>query len=249
MERRNSGIAVRVAMVLAMFALATTAEAQRTSTGTGKPATKPTTTQATRVVTKPAPSIATPDGRRTGFVLGVYTMAAPGLTLSGADIDDGPFKTNFGPGGGVMIGYGFNRTFSGYASVDVAKQSASDPDIGGSFGLRHIELGARANLPYGSRTTVPYLTASYGRRSLGARVTDDFEGTEYDMRLSGGMFGVGGGVEHVISPTLAVDGGLSLGFGSFSHADIDGASGPFAVNGTTSVRLKIGMTWRPAPRS
>ena len=249
MERRNPTIAVRMAMMLAMLALATTAEAQRTSTGTGKPATRPATPQATKTVTKPAPTIATPDGRRTGFVLGVYTMGAPGLSLSGAAIDDGPFKTNFGPGGGVMLGYGFNRTFSGYASVDVAKQSASDPDIGGSFGLRHIELGARANLPYGSRVTVPYLTASYGRRSLGARVTDDFEGTQYDMRLSGGMFGVGGGVEHAISPTLAVDGGLSLGFGSFSHAEFDGESEPFAVNGTTSMRLRIAMTWRPAPRS
>jgi hypothetical protein len=132
--------------------------------------------------------------------------------------------------------------------VDVAKQSAADPDIGGSFGLRHLELAARANLPYGSAATVPYLTASYGRRALGARVTDDFEGREYDMRLSGGTFGVGGGVEHVISPTLAVDGGLAVAFGRFSHADIDGESLPFAVNGTTSIRLRVGMTWRPAPR-
>ncbi len=244
MDRRNSRIAGCATMVLGMLALATAAEAQRTSTTPRNPATKP----ATKPASKPAPTpISTADVRRTGFVLGVYTIGAPGLTLSGADIDDGPFKTNFGPGGGVMIGYGFNRTFSGYASVDVAKQSANE--IQGSFGLRHIELGARANLPYGSATTVPYLTASYGRRSLGARVTDDWEGTEYDMRLSGGMFGIGGGVEHAISPTLAVDGGLSLGFGSFSHADIDGESGPFAVNGTTSMRLRIGMTWRPAPRS
>lgn len=231
----NPGIAARVTMVLAMFALATTADAQRTS--------------APKTATKPATQITTPDGRRTGFVLGVYTMGAPGLTLSGADIEDGPFRTGFGPGAGVMFGYGFNRTFSGYASVDVAKQSANDADLGGSFGLRHIELGARANLPYGSAATVPYLTASYGRRSLGARVTDDFEGTEYDMRLSGGMFGVGGGIEHAISPTLAVDGGLALAFGRFSHAEIDGESGSFAVNGTTSMRLRIGMTWRPAPRS
>jgi len=237
MDRSNAGIAVSVSMVLAMLALATAAEAQRTTTSARKPATKPPTNQ-----------IATPDGRRAGFVLGVYTMGAPGLTLSGADIEDGPFKTGFGPGAGVMVGYGFNRTFSGYASVDVAKQSANDADIGGSFGLRHIELGARANLPYGSGVTVPYLTASYGRRSLGARVTDDFEGAEYDMRLSGGMFGIGGGVEHVISPTLAVDGGLALAFGSFSHAEIGGESGSFAVNGTTSVRLRVGMTWRPAPR-
>jgi len=235
MNRSIPGIAVRVTMVLAMFALATAADAQRT--------------RAPKTGTRPATQIATPDGRRTGFVLGVYTMGAPGLTLSGADIDGGPFRTGFGPGAGVMLGYGFNRTFSGYASVDVAKQSANDADLGGSFGLRHIELGARANLPYGNAATVPYLTASYGRRSLGARVTDDFEGTEYEMQLSGGMFGVGGGIEHAISPTLAVDGGLALAFGRFGHAEIDGESGPFAVNGTTSVRLRLGMTWRPAPRS
>jgi len=188
-----------------------------------------------------------PDGRRTGFVLGVYTMAAPGLTLTGDDVD-GTFKTNFGPGAGVMAGYAFNPTFSGFASLDVAKQGTSGGDLGGSFGLRHIELGARANLPYGSATTVPYLTASYGRRALGARVSDDFTGTEYDMRLSGGMFGVGGGLEHVISPTLAVDGGLAVAFGRFSHGDIDGESSSLAVNGTTSIRLRLGMTWRPAPR-
>ena len=223
---------MRVAMVMAMFALATAAEAQHSTTH------KPTT----KASSKPL----APDGRRTGLVLGVYTMAAPGVSLTGDDVD-GEFKTNLGPGAGVMAGYAFNRTFSGFASVDVAKQGMSG-DIGGSFGLRHIELGARANLPFGSDATVPYLTASYGRRALGARVTDDFEGNEYDMRLSGAMFGVGGGLEHVISPALAVDGGLSVAFGRFSHGDIDGESSSLAVNGTTSIRLRLGMTWRPAPR-
>jgi len=233
MDYTNFRIATRVAMVMAMFALATSAEAQHSSTH------KPTTKASSKPVA--------PDGRRTGLVLGVYTIAAPGLTLTGDDVD-GTFKTNFGPGAGVMAGYAFNRTFSGFASLDVAKQGTSGGDIGGSFGLRHIELGARANLPYGSDATVPYLTASYGRRALGARVTDDFEGTEYDMRLSGGMFGVGGGLEHVLSPTLAVDGGLAVAFGRFSHGDIDGESSSLAVNGTTSIRLRIGMTWRPARR-
>jgi len=232
MDHRNFGIAMRVATVTAMFALATAAEAQHSSTHKA----------ATTANSKPI----VPDGRRTGLVLGVYTIAAPGVTLTGDDVD-GTFQTNFGPGAGVMVGYGFNRTFSGFASVDLAKQGMSG-DIGGNFGLRHIELGARANLPYGSATTVPYLTASYGQRALGARVTDDFEGTEYDMRLTGGMFGVGGGLEHVLSPTLAVDGGLAVAFGRFNHSDIAGESSSLAVNGTTSIRLRIGMTWRPAPR-
>src|SRR4051812_34341125 len=232
MDYTNFRIAMRGAMVMAMFALATSAEAQHSSTH------KPTTKASSKPIV--------PDGRRTGLVLGVYTIAAPGVTLTGDDVD-GTFKTNFGPGAGVMVGYGFNRTFSGFASVDLAKQGMSG-DIGGNFGLRHIELGARANLPYGSVTTVPYLTASYGQRALGARVTDDFEGTEYDMRLTGGMFGVGGGLEHVLSPTLAVDGGLAVAFGRFNHSDIAGESSSLAVNGTTSIRLRIGMTWRPAPR-
>ena len=232
MDHRNFGIAMRVATVTAMFALATAAEAQHSSTHKA----------ATTANSKPI----VPDGRRTGLVLGVYTIAAPGVTLTGDDVD-GTFQTNFGPGAGVMVGYGFNRTFSGFASVDLAKQGMSG-DIGGNFGLRHIELGARANLPYGSATTVPYLTASYGQRALGARVTDDFEGTEYDMRLTGGMFGVGGGLEHVLSPTLAVDGGLAVAFGRFNHSDIAGESSSLAVNGTTSIRLRIGMTWRPALR-
>jgi len=234
MDHRNFRIAMRVATVTAMFALATAAEAQHSTTH------KP--------VTKASSQPLVPDGRRTGLVLGVYTMAAPGVTLTGDDVD-GTFKTNFGPGAGVMVGYGFNRTFSGFASLDLAKQGTSGGDLGGSFGLRHIELGARANLPYGSDMTVPYLTASYGQRALGARVTDNFEGgVQYDMRLSGGMFGVGGGLEHVISPTLAVDGGLAVAFGRFSHGDINGESSSLAVNGTTSIRLRIGMTWRPAPR-
>ncbi len=232
MDHRNFGIAMRVATVTAMFALATAAEAQHSSTH------KAGTTANSKPIV--------PDGRRTGLVLGVYTIAAPGVTLTGDDVD-GTFKTNFGPGAGVMVGYGFNRTFSGFASLDLAKQGMSG-DIGGNFGLRHIELGARANLPYGSTTTAPYLTASYGQRALGAHVTDDFEGTEYDMRLTGGMFGVGGGLEHVLSPTLAVDGGLAVAFGRFNHSDIAGESSSLAVNGTTSIRLRIGMTWRPAPR-
>jgi hypothetical protein len=234
MNRIMKGMAFAPAMALAIAAHATRAEAQRSTTPR-------------RPVTKPRNRIAVPDGRRTGFVLGVYTMAAPGVTITGADIDGGPFKTGFGPGAGAMVGYGFNRTFTGFAALDLAKQSAPSDYGSGSFGLSHMEIGARANLPFGDGATVPYVSASVGRRGLGARVSDQLDGTTYDMKLTGGMFGVGGGVEHVISPTLAVDGGLTIGFGRFGHADIDGDSGPMDVNGSTTMRLRFGMTWRPAP--
>ena len=239
MNRIMKEASLAAAMALAIGAHATAAEAQRSTTAR-RPVTKSTK------ATKEADRIAVADGRRTGFVLGVYTMAAPGVTITGGDVDGGPFKTGFGPGAGFMVGYGFNRTFTGFAAIDLAKQSAPSDYGGGSFGLSHMEIGGRANLPFGDGATVPYLSASFGRRGLGARVNDQLDGTTYTMKLSGGMFGVGGGVEHVISPALAIDGGLTLGFGRFGNQDIDGDSAPIDVNGSTTTRLRVGMTWRPA---
>ena len=146
-----------------------------------------------------------------------------------------------------MVGYGFNRTFSGFASVDVAKQDASGT-FSGSFGLRHLEIGGRANLPFGDEATVPYVSASLGRRALAARVIDHTDDSEYDLTVSGGMFGIGGGVQHAFSPALSLDSGLEIGFGRFGHYDADGDQGALDVNGSTTVRLRVGVTWRPQAR-
>jgi hypothetical protein len=211
-----------------------------------------TAAQAQRsTVRRPAPAAErkriSDDARMRGFSLGAYTVAAPGLTVTGNDLD-GSVKTSFGPGAGIMLGYGFNRIWSAFASLDVAKQSASAGDYDGSFGLVHFEVGARANLAYGSPTNLPYVSASYGRRALGARVTDEFDGTTYDASLSGGMLGLGGGIQHALSPALTLDGGMELGFGRFSHFDWDGESGTADMNGSTSVRFKFGVVWRPTTR-
>lgn len=186
------------------------------------------------------------DERMTGLMLGAYTLAAPGVSMTGEDVD-GTFSTSFGPGAGLMVGYGFNRTFAAYASLDVAKQGSGSSDYRGSFGLAHFEVGGRVNLPLGDAVTVPYVSASVGRRALGARITDE-DGDEYDVTYSGGMFALGGGIQRVISPTLLLDGGVALGFGRFGHWDSDGDQGSLDVNGSTSIRLRFGVTWRPAGR-
>ena len=187
------------------------------------------------------------DARMRGFSLGAYTVAAPGITVSGNDFD-GSITTSLGPGVGLMVGYGFNRIWSAFTSLDVAKQGTSAGDYDGSFGLVHFEVGARANLPYGSLTNLPYVSASYGRRAIGARVTDDEHPTPYDASFSGGMLGLGGGIQHVLSPSVTLDGGMELGFGRFNHYDWDGESGTADMNGNTTVRLKFGVMWRPATR-
>jgi len=185
------------------------------------------------------------DARAPGFVLGVHTIGATGVTVGGEDVE-GALKTGFGPGAGVMVGYGFNRTFSAFASIDVAKQNADAGTFTGSFGLRHMEIGARANLPFGDAATVPYVSASLGQRRLAAYVTDWTDESEYQMSLSGGMFGLGGGVQHAFSPAFSMDSGLEIGFGRFGHYNAEGEQGGVATNGSTTIRLKVGVNWRPA---
>jgi hypothetical protein len=188
------------------------------------------------------------DSRTRGFVLGVHSVAAPGVSITGDDID-GEFKTDFGMGAGVTLGYGFTRMLTAYASLDIAKQRFANTDYdGATFGLGHIEAGVRANLPLGTTTTVPYVGASIGRRSLGARVYDAVEERDYDMTLSGMSYGIGGGVEHFFSPTMALDLGLSANFGRFDKYAADGEKETGDVNGSRTIRMRVGVTWRPGAR-
>src|SRR5262245_5623668 len=229
MERKTEGTRMRVALIaLATLALTAPAGAQRSA---GRVATGGS-----------ARHVA--DQRLMGLTLGVHTIAAPGITISGEDMDPA-FKTNLGPGLGLMVGYGFNPVFSTYASLDLAKQGSGISELEGSFGLAHFEVGARANLPTGSLTTIPYINASIGHRAVGARVTaDDFDG-DVDLSFSGTMFGIGGGMQHFISPKVALDGGVEFALGKFGKVEADGDSETLTVNGTNTIRLRFGINWRP----
>lgn len=188
------------------------------------------------------------DSRTRGFVLGVHSIAAPGLSITGDDID-GEFKTNLGMGAGVSLGYGFTRTLTAFASLDVAKQKFANTDYdNATFGLGHIEAGLRANVPLGTPTTVPYLSASVGRRSVGAHVRDVVAEDDYDMSLSGMSYGVGAGVERFFSPSMALDLGVSANFGKFDKFDSDDQKATADVNGSRTIRMRVGVNWRPGAR-
>jgi hypothetical protein len=188
------------------------------------------------------------DSRTRGFVLGVHSMAAPGVSITGDDID-GEFKTDMGMGAGVMVGYGFSRTLTAYASLDIAKQKFANTDYENStFGLGHIEAGVRANVPLGTSSTLPYLSANIGRRSLGAHVEDTVLERDYDMTISGMSYGVGAGVEHFFSPTMALELGVAANFGRFDKYDGDGEKATADVNGSRTIRMRVGVNWRPGAR-
>ena len=199
--------------------------------------------------TTPAPTRAgnTRDGRPTGFMLGVYSVGAPGIEIGGGEGQgqNGAFNTAFGAGAGVMLGWGFNSVFSAFTSLDLAKQNTAPADVPqGSWGLAHMELGARANLPLGTTATIPYVTASFGQRALAAQATFD-DGEKTDVSLSGRYFGLGAGIEHAFSRTMAVDAGVDVGFGKFSQVKVGGDETTDDVDPTRSIRMRLGVTWRP----
>ena len=218
------------AIALATLTFAATAYAQRSATRRpAASARKNTTTD-----------------RGKGLMLGANLIAAPGLTVSGEDLD-GDVQTGFGPGAGLMIGYGFNDRYSAFASFDFSKVGYTGNGYDGEWALSHFEIGARTNLPYGSETNRPYLSGFVGRRSLSAdRVYFPGEDRYYYMRLTGMMLGVGGGLQRAMSPSLTLDGGAELAYGRFGHFDADGESGSLNVKGTTNIRLRFGLTWRPS---
>ncbi len=233
MDSRTKGKGLTILLVLALAAV-TIATSARAQTTTGRRA---------DVVTKSGATGASSD-RTLGLMLGVHTVGAQGLTLTSEDFGS-PLETNNGAGAGVMIGYGFNRTFSSFVSLDVAKQrTGADIDPAGTFGLVHLEIGARAYLPLGTNT-LPYVVGSFGQRGLGAKVTDVDSGESADVAIHGKMFGLGAGLEHFFSPNMSLDAGVHLGFGAFDRITVDGDEESLSASGTTSLRLRIGVTWRP----
>jgi hypothetical protein len=99
-------------------------------------------------------------------------------------------------------------------------------------------------MPLGTATTIPYVTASYGARALAAQAMFD-DGEKTDVSLSGHYFGLGAGIEHAFSRTMGVDAGVDVGFGKFSHAKVGGDETTEDVDATRSIRMRLGLTWRP----
>ena len=181
----------------------------------------------------------------TGLTLGVYTLAATGVSITGPDID-GMWGTQAGEGVGLLAGWGFDRTFSAFASLDLAKQATTDGTVpAGTYGLAHFEVGGRANIPTGNAKTVPYVTASIGNRALAASGVTDDDGLTGNLTISGHVFVVGVGVQHFLSPHVALDVGMETATGKLSHFDDPGGPYERQVNSSTSTRLRVGMNWRP----
>jgi hypothetical protein len=177
------------------------------------------------------------------WVLNGHSTAALGTSVGD---DFGSLDTQGGLGAGVEVGYRVTPRLLAYAGLDIAKQGVDEAGLDGDFGLTHIEAGARLSFPITGSKLMPYVGGWVGRRSL-TTTMDDFEtGTSSDLSLSGLGAGASGGVQFFVSPSLALDGGVSLGIGKMGNVKVDGHKEDWGTpNNTTTTRLRFGANWYP----
>ena len=177
------------------------------------------------------------------WVLNGHSTAALGTSVGD---DFGSLDTQGGLGAGVEVGYRVTPRLLAYAGLDIAKQGIDEAGLDGDFGLTHIEAGARLSFPITGSKLMPYVGGWVGRRSL-TTTMDDFEtGTSSDLSLSGLGAGASGGVQFFVSPSLALDGGVSLGIGKMGNVKVDGHKEDWGTpNNTTTARIRFGANWYP----
>ena len=177
------------------------------------------------------------------FVLNGHSTAALGTSVGDAF---GSINTSSGLGAGVEVGYRITPRLLAYAGLDIAKQAIDVAGLDGDFGLTHLEAGARLSFPIPRSKMLPYVGAWVGRRSLTTTV-DDFEaGTSSDLSMSGLALGGTAGLQVFVSPTLALDGGVSMGIGKMGNIKVDGQREDWGTpDNTTTTRIRFGANWYP----
>jgi hypothetical protein len=184
-------------------------------------------------------------GAPTGVQIGVYGVAAPGVSIKGEDID-GEVETKFGAGAGLQLGYAFTPRWMVFLGADINKQDSGIEGLDGDFGLVHLELGGRYTLAAAGKT-LPYVLASVGSRAIGAEV--EMDGEKVDMSLSGVAFNVGAGVEHFFSPKMALGADARLGFGKFGKYKVEGNGADIdediEVDNSMVTRIRVGLSFYP----
>ena len=180
------------------------------------------------------------------WVLNGHSVAALGTSVGVPGQGDDDLKTAAGLGAGIEVGYRITPRLTAYAGLDVVKQGVDVVGLDGSFGLTHLEAGARMSFPIRGSKAMPYLGGWIGRRSLSSTVENFNTGQQVALSLSGLAAGASGGVQVFVSPVLALDGGLSVGVGKMGNVKVDGqgVEAP-SFNNTTTTRVRVGASWYP----
>jgi hypothetical protein len=172
-----------------------------------------------------------------GFVLGAH--------LSGASItpEDGDRST--AGGGGIYLGYGFNRTVQLFLQIDGAEFDVEDADIEGKWTMGHGDLGVRFHFANSLRSWVPYLQAALSARGVSVDDAVVAGNPETDVGFYGGAFSIGGGILFYFNETLAADIQVIGTGGRFTEVKIDNVTIDGLEIDANSARFNIGIAWWP----
>jgi hypothetical protein len=181
---------------------------------------------------KPVPSRSSMERSRSkGFFVGV------GVEGSGIQTNVAGSSAESGPGGGLVLGYGFSKRWSLYTDVSDAVMNATG---GGTYSLAHADLGARVHFRGGAHALVPFLQVG----ATGRAVSTTVGGTTYTG--SGGGATLGAGLNAYFTHSAALSAVASWSVGNFDKFQVDNlVVGTNASVNATTARVHLGMVWFP----
>jgi hypothetical protein len=170
-----------------------------------------------------------------GFVLGGH------FNSSAVQVDEeGSGGAEQGVGGGVNLGYGVSEHVTVFLRGDFANIDYENGDIG-SYVLGNVDLGGRYTFGSYLAALRPYAELGFTGSSIHDQVDQD--GETLDVTLMGGAIMLGGGLEYFLTEHVAVDGGLILGKGRFTTANVEGETFDIDEFDYTSTRLNVGVNF------
>jgi hypothetical protein len=159
-------------------------------------------------------------------------------------VEDGD-RHNAG-GGGLWLGYGFNRTIQLFLQADAAEFDVNDATVEGTWTLAHADLGVRFHFANSLRSWVPYLQAAVTARAVTVQdgALNDVAQTE-DISLLGGGLTLGGGIVFYFNESLGLDLQLAWTGGKFTELEVGSTTvGDLDID-AQSTRFNIGVSWWP----
>lgn len=165
-----------------------------------------------------------------GFFIGL------GLEGDGLTTNQGGATTESGSGGGLELGYGFNKRWSLYGELSGAQMNASGGD---TYSLAHLDLGARVHFRAGPNVVVPFLQFGLAGRAVAADVNGS------TVSGSGGGLSLGGGLNAHFTPSVAFSGAVTWTVGTFDTFRVDNQTVAGSSIDATTARVHLGIIWFP----
>lgn len=169
-----------------------------------------------------------------------------GLHASGASLSIEGEEGNEAGGGGIFVGYGFNRRFTVFFQADGAQfDEQSAGDVVGDWTLGHFDVGVRFNFANSLRRWVPFLQGAVGRRNVNVQDPLVDGNQEEEVDLSGTALTFGGGVAFHLARAWSLEASLLFSGGEFSTLRVNNVSVSGFDEDATSTRFGLGIRWWP----